>query len=671
MNGSVRTVKALGDPAAARALACKQVALEDIQALGKEALLRLQKQCGNGDVWGEWIVPLEWLPPSLRANYYSRITLERDAASFDKIWTELLRFALLLRLAPTKDFGHRAQSTISQLLFKAVRIAPKLNRAASRKEAFWGAFSVVEYKEQLSEDGAGKLLSVLWFFESCGYLSGLPEPNRKDDSAEEPNRYGEEARKRPATKKVVWQPLPDEYVGKCGKRALWIARVLGPQLLDCLERYLASDVRTSKGEVLPYFGPVKSYPNGRKIRIKAYENILLNKQWKNGDGSPLDEFPYIFLDGKKRVAAPPSSVSEFHFLLSLLQAANMWLALLMTGPRSSTLLSYEEDCVVKGPDGYRVNARIFKNADEVGGRKRDFPVPDALAVALIGQRRLASLLKQGTGQDNPNLFVTITGKVVPGAPLWHVGNYMRLIQRAFGLDHLLKGEKIVAHPHRFRKTLARIVALSISNSQMILMDCFGHDDPVMTLGYMTSDESLMADVQEMQKEIVILMAVDAIDEAEDLGGAVGEKVRTAKSEYLRVNNKSKLSPQDAYELAASLTMGGQDWAVVMPGVICTLPVGFTGPCSAKGGGRDPGNCQSHCDHQLLTLRNKQECDDTVKWVLEQLARAVEEQSLDIEMWRGQLHNWLYRWPDVYEKYADDPLVVGYGNPNLLQIGKQI
>src|SRR5438445_11749512 len=243
-------------------------------------------------------------------------------------------------------------------------------------------------------------------------------------------------------------------------------------------------------------------------------------------------------------------------------------------------------------------------------------------------------------------------------------NLNRMVDQ-FNLRHLLSEDAPNLHTHRFRKTLARIIALTLTNAQMILMDCFGHDDPEMTLyRYVLSDPMILADVQRVQRELVILMAKDVIENADALGGAMGVRVRQAKAEFLRLHVKSSLDPADIFELAESLTLGGRDWIVVMPGVLCTLPLGYTGPCAVRKGGRNPGNCQTGCNHQLLLAFHKTECDDMVTYILQQLQRAINEDAdLVASMWQGQLRNWLYRWRAVFEKWSGHPLVIAYGDPN--------
>lgn len=311
---------------------------------------------------------------------------------------------------------------------------------------------------------------------------------------------------------------------------------------------------------------------------------------------------------------------------------------------------------------------LLKTSDEFGGRKRDWPAPPIVVQAIRQQIRLARIFKMRANQEKPeslgdHIWVQTRNNAVQlGGPMSDFNGSLDVLVKRFGLQHLLGEENPSLHVHRFRKTLARIVALSLTNAQMILMDCFGHDDPEMTLHrYILSDPTILADVQNVQRELVVLMAKDALENAETLGGAMGIRVRSARSEFLRVHRKSELDPKDILELAEMLTLGGRDWVIVMPGVICTLPVGFTGPCAARQGGRNPANCQSGCNHQLLLDYHKTECDEMVSYILEQLQVASDQESVTVPMWESQLRNWLYRWRQVYEKWASHPLVKLHGD----------
>lgn len=229
------------------------------------------------------------------------------------------------------------------------------------------------------------------------------------------------------------------------------------------------------------------------------------------------------------------------------------------------------------------------------------------------------------------------------------------------LKKLLSVDAPNVHLHRFRKTLARVVALSLVNSPTILMDCFGHEDPQMTIrSYILSDKQIARDVLVVQRELVILMAVDIVADVAGLGGAVGEQLRNRKAEYLQLLGKSEFEPQDAYEFARRETFDGRTWMLVAPGIYCTLPTGEGGPCSKSQSGANPAYCQSGCPFQLLTTYNKVKVEDSIPEIIKNLQRAVDEdEPMLIAQWSGQLKNWLYRWEEISKKWQNHPLVKLY------------
>jgi len=262
-----------------------------------------------------------------------------------------------------------------------------------------------------------------------------------------------------------------------------------------------------------------------------------------------------------------------------------------------------------------------------------------------------------------HLWVVIStmGRGKRGAPLETWNNSFRHLTERFRLTHLLDPANPLVHTHRFRKTLARLVALTMVNATMILMDCFGHEDPEMTLiSYILSDKRIHADVIRVQKELVILLAVDTIKEADTLGGAGGEFIRKKVAERLIVLGKDSLGPQDISQLAEDLTLQGRTFAIVTPGILCALPLGCAGPCSKRQGGRDPANCRPGCSHQILTEFNKVECDETIAYIVPLLEQAIrDDNEIMIAYWQGQLRNSLYRWKDVCQKWELHPTIAAH------------
>jgi len=194
------------------------------------------------------------------------------------------------------------------------------------------------------------------------------------------------------------------------------------------------------------------------------------------------------------------------------------------------------------------------------------------------------------------------------------------------------------------------------------MDCFGHEDPDMTIrSYILSDKEIARDVLEVQRELVILMAVDAIQDSDNLGGAVGEQLRKKKKDYLELLGKLEFEPQDAYEFAKKETFDGRSWLMVSPGVYCTLPSGDGGLCAKGQSGTNPAYCQGGCPFQLLTGDHKVICNDAITEIVSNLERAViEDEPMLVSQWSGQLKNWLNRWPDIELAWRSHPMVMKYG-----------
>jgi integrase len=682
-----RRVEKHPDEEARRAQVLATIDPYAIQGMTRAELLALQERLGYGGIWGEWVVPLEWMPPTKRWVCARTIRLECGTPQTDHAWTELLRFALLCSLVR----GARsvlAPSSVLAYLNIAVRLVPALVTAPGPSGAWWSRLSVEDMVLSVNaraESVAGCVQSLY----RRGYLSDQPVPRVRDDGLTERNRRGESVPKNKIDTSKQYQPLPDEFTGQCGQRALWMIKILGPTLLDCCEAALNAPVPPPK-ESGKLKTPGQRVEAGERIAVLAARNLVIRSwQWTSPKKEPISAVPFELcfsrrvrtsieakrtnLPIREDFAWPPRQWGDLVMLVSLLQTCHAWLLLLASGPRASTVLSYTEKCLIPVPGGYRLEGTLHKTPDEVGGRKRLWPAPPIVVQAAQQQIRLAQFIKRLAKPSAPSslgdhLWVLVMGNKRgdgKGSAVVGLNPPLNALVKQFGLRHLLDNDNPKLHTHRFRKTLARIIALTLTNAQMVLMDCFGHDDPEMTLRhYIMADKALVADVQQAQREIVILMAKDAVEQADTLGGAAGVRVRDAKAQYLRLHNKSNLDPEDIQELAEMLTLGGRDWVIVMPGVICTLPIGSTGPCAMRQGGRNPGNCQSGCGHQLLTDYNKSQTDDTVRWILEELQKATDMDSVSVPMWEGQLQNWLYRWREVYDRWAEHPLVKIHGDPKM-------
>lgn len=651
-----------------------------IKSMQRAELVALQERLGYGNVWREWQIPSEWAPPTYGSAGARTIRLPDNTAEGDAAWTELLKFALIRSLVPGKKFGVPKPISVFNELRTATQIAGELTSLNPSRGDWWGRLT--EEELILRKGPRGKALSKsLAYLHRQGYIHDCPS-GRVMDGEVERNRKGEPAPKNPLESEKQWQPLPDEFTGQCGQRALWVIKNMGQSLLLLLE----SGVKLQLSNAAAAEGRIKSASalNARLV------DLVRGWTWTDSSGAAIHALPFTLHIKRKTnhysninssrpdlyedFSWPPRTWGEVMQLVALLQGCHLWVLLLASGPRASTVLSYHVNCLEPCSDGHRLSATLYKTPRQRKGRVRNWPAPPVVVHTMEQQIRLANAIKSSNpdsqAAQGSHLWVqthrTHTTKGGVGSRMHDVNDPLEALVRRFGIRHLLDPSNPRIHSHRFRKTLARIVALTLTNAQMILMDCFGHDDPEMTLRrYILSDPAIIADVQRVQRELVILMAQEAIESAHELGGAAGAAVRDAKTRYMRLHSKSSLDPQDVFELAEALTMQGMDWVVVMPGVICTLPVGFTGPCASGRGQRDPANCQSGCHNQILSAYHQTECDDMVRYIIEQLQRAVDEEAdLMISLWCGQLNNWLYRWSSVFKAWASHPLVMKYGSAKL-------
>lgn len=655
--------------------------IRQIQSMERDDLLMCQEALGFGATWGEWEVPEAWCPPGQGWLRWVRCR-GADTVAGDRVWTEVLRVCLLLALTRSVRV-YCLPSTICHLGRSALSISRLLATKAGPATRWWSRATT----EELRALGPGQrqVCAILATFYRRGLVPDEPAPPRQDDDALELDRHHAEVAEIAPDSSKQWQPLPDAFTATCGQRVLWLVEHLGSSVLDCLEACLDVTLPppSAWNAQLKTMGRRTSKTEAAML-LEMRATVVRGWVWRTPEGQVVTNLPFL-LYFKRRLAAPcragPSQQQTEHFawpprtwgdlwnLVQTLQSCQAWLLFLASGPRQSTVLSYTIHCLVPSPHGFRLDGTIFKTPMARGGRPKDWPLPPLLVRAVQQQVRLAGLVKRLARPDDPeslgeHLWVRTRGslQVGLGGPISNMNNPLQRLVEVLGVGHLLTPDNPTLHTHRFRKTLARIVALALTSAQIVLMDCFGHEDPEMTLGYMVSDKSIVADALRVQRELVILLAREAIQQADDLGGPIGEVVRETRHRFLRLKNRDVLTPKDEYELADQLTLGGREWVYLMEGVICTLSAFDAGPCGAyKGLRRDPLNCQAGCKTQLILAHHKNHANDMIAYLLPQLQRALDDEadSLAAQL-IAQLQNHLYRWPDVYAQWAAHSLVIRYG-----------
>jgi hypothetical protein len=228
-------------------------------------------------------------------------------------------------------------------------------------------------------------------------------------------------------------------------------------------------------------------------------------------------------------------------------------------------------------------------------------------------------------------------------------------------------------PHRFRKTVARLAALALTQAPKILMDVFGHKSIEMTLYYILTDKDLQSDIEQVNRELRVIRAKQAVDHMleEELTsaskpsvGSYGGPASTMLNESIKIQRErlhrqgKEWDTSSSIELAEILTLQGKAWELVRPGVICTkFPGTEFGPCNKSTGRPEPSRCQSTCSHRLEEAFLREDVDKTIQaavYAFENSGNQGDE--LTQEAWAGQIKTNITRFTDLYSKWIENPTI---------------
>jgi hypothetical protein len=357
-------------------------------------------------------------------------------------------------------------------------------------------------------------------------------------------------------------------------------------------------------------------------------------------------------------AWPPKRFNSLKQCLTFLQTSHLFVVLLAMGARWNEVSGLTRRCLGPGEAAWgeqRVEGKTWKLVDDTGGAGRDWPLHPLAAQAIQQQVKLANLLAPALG----SLWVPQL-RTRFGIPLDGLANATEHLQRfaaATGAMPFMAGTSL--HPHRFRKTVARLAALALVGAPKILMDLFGHRSIEMTLRYILSDPSLAAEVEEVAKAQVIMLGERAITTAESNGGPAAKALRTAFAGAVRGDRKP-LGADDMREAAEILTMQGKSVQLVRPNVLCTKGPHEAGPCTRNVGHPDPSRCKARCDHRLELAAARDDVDKAISQCVAMLHdAAVADDEMQWAFWRGQLSHHIARFEDIGAKWRRFPDVMRF------------
>lgn len=719
-----------------REMALLDTSIEQIQYMGVEQIMVMKRLLHHGDSLGVWSTPPRWLTASLQIGTTSiRVDLHRRILDYfpqdiqlealskkhlsrriDQAVLLLNRYLLLLRMGPVAmggGIGNRSLdvSTISrtaygqgpQMMAMALTNEMKLGKTATEL----GELSKLEGTDlgvlgRLSHADLSPLSKSARqrFYDECKRMQRLQDMGLWWDAPalEFPSKAiamtGKPVTNEEPKAKDEHKPFPDDYVALIGQKSVWIARELGPNIIAIatamVELWDATHSETLASE---------SVANKRQDGVKE---ILANHKWKDSSGKLIERPPFTinlarepgFVKFHRNTAGmieldeffwPPRHYPDIKALLGTVQMAHYFIAALSMGARQSETLDLKRTCVAYATDGrVYVNGRTFKLEQRYEGEVRDWQLPDIAAEAIEQQVRLVSVGEQLSKITplTPNAQATpathLWGQFsAPGhgdatKPLLDINQALTRYALTLGLNTRPGGQKI--RSHRFRKTLARLVALALTQAPKILMEVFWHKTIEMTLHYILSDKALRKEIEEVSRELRVMRAKDVVErmveadtaslsiDPDKLGGygglgAVGVRVAVDAYRERVFRRGDQWGVQSVLELSELLTLQGTAWEQVRHGVICTKFPGQAGPCNKSLGRPEPSKCKSSCNHRLEEAFLREDVDGAIRDALGAYESDCSKgEALSAAFWAGQLRVHVPRFTDLQEKWMKNSTV---------------
>jgi len=665
----------------------------------------------HGNTLDLWETPTEWLPPSSRLPHRIASDLRKrirsylgefkhfdNSSFFDEVVLLANRYLLMLRIGPS-GLGARSLNrsldvtTISHIAYKPLPELLALGCISAIRRSDLCGSNVLRHVDlasvqSIGGDSAAKILIEIQRMEMLKDKDMWLDVPRQTKSLLIPLLTSATPEANKAKSADPHLPLPDWYVAQMASRSLWLSANLSENLIRVSE-----DISKVWNEFIVRRGRAPSTTvEGRIVR-----RVLSMFGWVNAEGTPIENLPFQFkpvganyLQLKKLLKAndpqprnwPPKNIRELKHVIASVQMAHYFIVALSIGARASEALSLERTSVRYSPEGRPLLSGLtYKLIEKFAGEERDWAIPNTAVIAVERQSRLMGaaerlLVAVETGRltTSVELSNNLWGRVGAHSrnsttPLVTINKHLQNFAETLGMDIQPSGQNI--RSHRFRKTLARLVALALTQAPKILMEIFGHKSIEMTLHYILSDPSLRAEIEIVVKELRIMTAKKAVEEmvAEErnlhgkgfggYGGLASITISSAidKHKVALHRRGSSWGMNSAYELAELLTTKGEAWDYVRRGVICTKLPGETGVCNHKKGRPEPSQCQPTCEHRLEEEFLRADVDGVIQDCVNNLELAKSSgESLVSSFWASEIRKNVSRFPDLQTKWLKNSTV---------------
>ncbi len=449
---------------------------------------------------------------------------------------------------------------------------------------------------------------------------------------------------------VTYHPLADSYVAEMGRRCYFYLNEIGPNLAKIFADHPDMDVNREEW-----------FPRGRngapkpktvwKARSDAWKRKLADFHWIKSDGSELKEIPFIC----DNLVFPPTKWDELERIISRHVDSILHILLLLSGGRKSEVLSLKRSVILRNvgtEDEFGIiDGRTMKPSRTSLGDKRNWPIPAQVVGWLETQAVLAKVLGPA---DSDGFWWSMSTTHVGVA---RIDPHYRCTQFAerHGLTHLNDGK---AHPHRYRKTIARLALLALTGAPMLVMEMFGHADIMTTMRYLLADPNILADLREMLGERRAEVALNIVEDLDNSAGAAAETLRSQRDRFfddLKIPFNERTQRVTLMQfVTAKLLEGAVDIKIIYPGVVCIRALEQTGLCAVGGRQIDPAACQAKCRFRLDLSLRIDEVYETIEDLFDYYFEAVTDQlELPQKFFVSQIFDQVEIFPEIKEHYQND------------------
>lgn len=399
-------------------------------------------------------------------------------------------------------------------------------------------------------------------------------------------------------------PYSDEDLTLIVRNAHFYVEELGPHVRNAIDECLTIADR---------------FPNLRESKsadghcYRAQKKYIKDYSWPHSEAGLFDWPPTTFksLMGHARLCSAASTITVSF----------------ATGSRRSEINSISDGCIRNKYGEAFLTLTHYKGRDESDGEIVALPVDDKVICAIELQSSLKKQIRryihadlEGTHAFTDKLFVQSkyqaygdteeASYTIEGAALSaNAHNHVLAKFSACILPDL--GENISFT--RLRKSVARLITLSMEGATVILQSIFGHATYRTTLGYMFASPMIQDELLTAYPELTVKNLKTLFAERDSLMGGGAPALRAA----IKTESDIDMTENEFVELGLDMmSMGQMLLSVLGQGMYCLKPLVARGPCNSDSGLPLPnlGNCSGSCSHHLLLGSERPKLIRQAQWL---------------------------------------------------------